>query len=259
MKLAVTGKGGVGKTFVSALLAKVLVKKGFEVFAIDADPDANLASALGIGEPSKITPLVQLKEIIEERTGAKSGALSSYFKINPRVDDIPERFFVKINGLRLGVMGSVRGGGLGCVCPESAFLKALLAHLLVERKEAVVLDMEAGIEHLGRGTVSSVDMLVIVVEPGSRSIETALRIKGLAGDLGMKRFSVVGNKIRNENDIDFIRKSLAGFDFSGFLPFNPKLIEADLMNRPFDRECPEIIPEGEKILEALSSKVTGIK
>ncbi len=251
MKLAITGKGGVGKTFISALLAEVLSESNVKVFAIDADPDSNLASALGFPGAEKITPLIELKEIIEERTGAKPGSVTSYFTLNPKVDDIPDKFFVKKGGISLAVMGSVKGGGLGCICPESAFLKALLSHLIVERDEAVILDMEAGIEHLGRGTAASVDMLIIVVEPGSRSLETALRIKKLAVETGLKKISVIGNKIREEKDEAFLRKSLEGFDFLGFVPFSRKLIDADQANRPFYELCPEILDEGKNLLRTL--------
>ena len=177
MKIAVTGKGGVGKTLLSAVLAKLFVARNLKVFAIDADPDANLAHTLRFPEPSKIIPLIEMKELIEERTGAKAGSSSPYFKLNPKVDDIPDRYFVKHDGISLAVMGTVRGGGLGCTCPENVFLKALLRDLIVEREEVVILDMEAGIEHLGRGTVESVDRLIIVVEPGIHSIETAKRIR----------------------------------------------------------------------------------
>ena len=253
MKLAITGKGGVGKTFISALLTKVLAESSMKVFAIDADPDSNLASALGFPGAQKIAPLIELKEIIEERTGAKPGSVTSYFTLNPKVDDIPDKFFARNGRISLAVMGSVKGGGLGCICPESAFLKALLSHLLVERDEAVILDMEAGIEHLGRGTAASVDMLIIVVEPGSRSLETAARIKKLAGEAGLKKLSVIGNKIREEKDEAFLRKSLEGFNFLGFVPFNRKLIDADQANRPFYESCPEILDEGKKLLNALES------
>ena len=251
MKIAVTGKGGVGKTLISAVLAKLFVGRGFKVFAIDADPDANLASALGFPEASKITPLIEMKKLIEERTGAKVGSLNPYFKMNPKVDDIPDKYFVKYEGVSLAVMGTVRGGGLGCTCPENVFLKALLRHLIVEREEVVILDMEAGIEHLGRGTVESVDKLLIVVEPGRHSIETAKRISNLAGEIGITRLGMVGNKIRNDDDRKFITGSLPGFEFPAFISYNEKLINADLNNLPFYKVCPGVLEEGKEILEHL--------
>jgi len=251
MKIAVSGKGGVGKTLISAVLAKLFVGRNLKVFAIDADPDANLAHTLRFPEASKITPLIEMKKLIEERTGAKAGSSSPYFKLNPKVDDIPDRYFVKHEGISLAVMGTVRGGGLGCTCAENAFLKALLRHLIVEREEVVILDMEAGIEHLGRGTVESVDRLFIVVEPGSRSIETAKRISKLASEIGIARFGVIGNKIRSDKDRKFITGSLPGFDFAGFISYNDRLIDADLNNLPFYEVCPEVLEQAKVIVETL--------
>ena len=252
MKIAVTGKGGVGKTTLSALLAKLFADQGKKVFAIDADPDSNLALALGFPHSAQITPLIKMKELIEERTGAKVGSSSPYFKLNPKVDDIPEKYFAHHQGIHLAVMGSVRGGGLGCTCAENAFLKALLRHLIVEREEVVILDMEAGIEHLGRGTVAAVDRLIIVVEPGRRSIETACRIKDLAGEIGILKIGVVGNKIRGSDDKKFILDNLAGFDFLGFFPYREKIVDADLNDTPPFESCPEIMEEGRKIIAKLT-------
>lgn len=247
MKIAVTGKGGVGKTTLAAILAKLFVDKGYKVLAIDADPDANLAPTLGFPQPSKIVPLIEMKRLIEERTGSRGG-LNLYFKLNPRVDDIPENYFTEHQGIRLAIMGTVRGGGLGCTCPENAFLRALLRHLVVEREEAVILDMEAGIEHLGRGTAEAMDRLIIVVEPGSRSIETAYRIKELAREIGLKRIEVVGNKVREDSDKKAILRNLSNFDFLGFIPYNEKIAQADLENRPLFSVCPEILKEGKRIM-----------
>ncbi len=251
MKIAVTGKGGVGKTFLVAILAKLFAEKGKKIFAIDADPDSNLALTLKFPNPSEITPLVKMKKLIEERTGGKIGTLNPYFKLNPKVDDIPDKYFLSHQGINLAVMGSVRGGGAGCTCPENAFLKALLRHLIVEREEVVILDMEAGIEHLGRGTAESVDRLIVVVEPARNSIETAHRIRDLAKAIGIARIEIVGNKIRENRDKKFILDALADFDFLGFIPYNEKVTEADLKNIPFFEHCPEILEEGRRILERL--------
>ena len=228
MKIAITGKGGVGKTTLAAGLIKYFVAKGRRVFAIDADPDTNLALTLSFPNPSRITPLVEMKKLIKERTGAKPGDLSSFFKLNPKVDDIPDRYFIEHNGIKLAVMGTVRGGGMGCTCPENAFLKTLLSHLLLEREEVVVLDMEAGIEHLGRGTATSVDELIVVVEPGRRSIETAYRIKDLSTQINISSLSLVGNKIRGEKDKKYLSSSMPDFDFLGFLSFDQAILEADI-------------------------------
>jgi len=247
MKIAITGKGGVGKTTLAAGLASEFSGGGKKVFAIDADPDANLALTLGFPNSSKIKPLIELKELIEERTQAKIGSLNPYFKLNPRVDDIPEKYFAYHKGINLMVMGTVRGGGLGCTCPENAFLRALLSHLMLEREEVVILDMEAGIEHLGRGTARGVDQLIVVVEPGRRSIQTAFRIKDLARDIGIENIVAVGNKIRTNSDREFLIANMPDFRFLGFIPYEEKIVEADLANvSPFDLNK-DILPEIKQI------------
>ena len=230
MKLAISGKGGVGKTFLTVLLAKEYASNGFSVLAIDADPDTNLASALGFPNPDEIMPISEMKELIEERTGVKPGQPGSMFKLNPKVDDIPEKYAQKMDGIRLMVMGKVKRGGSGCYCSENTLLQALMAHLLVSRNEIVLLDMAAGIEHLGRATAKAVDIFIVVVEPGKKSIETALRIKRLAQDIGVTRIVVVGNKIRNHADKEYIINSLQGIEIFGFIPYDTAIIDADISN-----------------------------
>ncbi len=232
MKIAVSGKGGVGKTTFSSFLIKALAESGKKVLAIDADPDANLAQALGVEKDADITPISEMKEIIEERTEAKTGTMGSFFKLNPKVDDLPEKLSVKLDNIKLMVLGGVKTGGSGCICPESTMLKALVRHIVLARDEAVVLDMEAGLEHLGRGTAMAVDRLIVVVEPGRRSVETAHHIMQLAGDIGIKKLSFVGNKIRSEKDKEFFREHMPDFDFLGYIPFAGEIIEADLEGRP---------------------------
>jgi CO dehydrogenase maturation factor len=237
MKIAISGKGGVGKTTLASLIIKNFSDRGNKVLAIDADPDANLACALGIDHPELIVPISEMKELIEERTEAKTGTMGSFFKLNPHVSDLPEKLSVQKGNIRVMVMGGVKRGGGGCICPESVMLKTLITHLILARDEVVVLDMEAGIEHLGRGTASSVNKLIVVVEPGKRSIETAHQIKKLAQDLGLKNIVLVGNKVRNESDKEFLLKQLPGFTFLGFLPYNNQIIEADLEGRaPFEKD-----------------------
>jgi len=230
MKIAISGKGGVGKTLLASLLAKIFAQSGYSVIAIDADPDANLAATLGFPDPEKITPISEMADLIEERTGARPGQSAPYFKLNPKVDDIPEKFAMKMDGIRLMLMGRVKRGGAGCYCPESALLQTLMSHLLLARNEVVIMDMEAGIEHLGRGTARAVDKLIIVVEPGRRSIETASSIKGLASEIGLENLAVVGNKVRNESDRDFLISNLPDFNFLGFIPYDQAVIEADHAN-----------------------------
>ncbi|MFH0924482.1 MAG: carbon monoxide dehydrogenase accessory protein CooC [bacterium] len=245
MKIAVTGKGGVGKTTIASLLAILFAREGNRVIAIDGDPDSNLALSLGISkeEAAKITPLSELKELIQERTGSVPGVSGGIFKLNPSVDDIPERFSIEHNGVKLMVFGNCRMGGSGCYCPENAFLKNLLKHLLIQREDIVILDMEAGIEHLTRGTASSVDAFIIVVEPGLKSIQTAEKIKQLANDLGIVKIYVIGNKINSELDKDFIRNQLKGMNIIGFLSFSPKVIKADIEGRNAFYENEEIVRE----------------
>ncbi len=239
MKLAVSGKGGVGKTTFSALLIRALDKDGKNVLAIDADPDANLAAAVGIPDSEKITPISEMKKLIFERTEAQPGTVGGFFKLNPKVDDLPEALSAKLGNIKLMRLGGVPKGGGGCICPESTLLRALITHVVLSRDEVVVMDMEAGIEHLGRATAQAVDKLIIVVEPGRRSIDTARNIKKLASEIWLKNIAVVGNKIRGKKDEDFLKKHLSGFDFLGFLPYDESLIEADLDGvSPFDIDTP---------------------
>lgn len=237
MKLAVSGKGGVGKTTFSSLLIRALNAQGKHVLAIDADPDANLASALGIEGADKIVPIAEMKDLIMERTEAKPGSMGGFFKLNPKVDDLPEALSARFENIKLMRLGGVPKGGHGCICPESTLLRALVTHVVLARDEVVVMDMEAGIEHLGRGTARAVDRLIVVVEPGRRSIDTAEHIRKLAGDIGLDQIVVVGNKIRNAGDEAFLREHLPDFTFLGFLPYDQALIEADLAGMsPFDAE-----------------------
>jgi len=235
MKLAISGKGGVGKTTFAALLIRSLSRDGRRVLAIDADPDANLAAALGIADAEKITPIADMKDLVFERTGAQPGSIGGYFSLNPKVDDLPEALSAKLENIKLMRLGGVSKGGAGCICPESSLLKALVRHVVLQRDEVVIMDMEAGIEHLGRATAKAVDKLIVVVEPGRRSIDTAGHIRQLASEIKLNNIAVVGNKIRGPKDEAFLKEHLNGFEFLGFLPFDDALIEADLQGKsPFD-------------------------
>ena len=229
MKIAISGKGGVGKTTLAGVMARILADRGKKVLAIDADPDANLASALGFPKEmvDKLTPLVAMTPLVEERTGAKKGTYGAMFKLNPKVDDIPDQFGVSHRGVKLLVLGSISQGGGGCFCPENVLLKGLMQHLFVGRDEVVIVDMEAGLEHLGRGSTEYVDALIVVVEPGLRSIGTTKQIRKLAADLGVKRVLIVGNKITSQEDRKIIQEHLPDFEILGYLSFNPKILQAD--------------------------------
>ena len=222
MKIAISGKGGVGKTPIASLLIQSFAQTGRMVTAIDADPDANLAHALGFPASAQPTPLADLKELIGERVGAEPGKPTVYFRMNPKVDDIPEKYSVVKGNIRLMAMGTVRRGGSGCACPEHVLLRGLLSHLLVERDEVVVMDMEAGIEHLGRGTAQFVDILLVIVQTAATSIQTYGRIKTLAADLGIRNIGVIANRISAESDIARIRTE-TGAEPVGAVPAHPGL------------------------------------
>ncbi len=251
MKLAISGKGGVGKTTLTALLAKAFTKRGYRVLAIDADPDANLAAALGYAHPEKIQPIAEMADLIEERTGAKPGTTGAVFKMNPKVDDLPDKLSAEVDGIRLMRMGTVKKGGGGCVCPESTLLRALVQHLLIERTDVVLLDMEAGIEHLGRGTSQFVDRLVVVLEPGKRSLETADKIRELAEDIRLLKLGAVGNKIRDPKDEAFLDKNLKDIPLLGFLPFRDSIIRADMEERPPFEGSEDLVELADQIIEKI--------
>lgn len=242
MKIAVSGKGGVGKTTFAALLAKTLAERGFKVLAVDADPDANLGQALGFPDYQKLVPVSDMKDLIDERTDSKGGAMGTFFKLNPTVHDLPDKLSIEHEGVRLMVMGTVQKGGGGCICPASTMLKALMTHLVLLQKDVLILDMEAGLEHLGRGTSRGVDFLVVVVEPGRRSIDTAEHIRQLANDIGLTRVLIVGNKIRSQADREYLSQALAGFEFLGFMEYDDQIIAADMQ-----AACPAHVADKAKI------------
>lgn len=257
MKIAITGKGGVGKTTLSALLSHIFSSEGIRVVAVDADPDANLPQALGVspGESEKIKPIAEIEELIEERTGAKPGAIGGIFKINPKVDDIPEGYGHRIDGITLLVMGKSKTAASGCYCPENALLRRLLKHLIVERDEVVIVDMEAGIEHLTRGTAEGVDAFIVVVEPGQRSLQTAVQVKKLAQELGIKKVFVVANKVRSESDVSFIRNAVGDMELVGTMSFSDTIMEADIKGLPSYKASETVVNEARKIKASLEKGV----
>ena len=251
MKIAVSGKGGVGKTTLAGVMARILASRGRKVLAIDADPDSNLASAIGLSGSAleKLSPIASMSSMIEERTGSKKGSFGSMFKINPKVDDLPDEMGVTHEGVKLLLLGCIPQGGGGCFCPENVLLKNLVRYVLVQRDEALIIDMEAGLEHLGRGSTGYVDALIIVVEPGQRAINTARQIKKLGEDLRIKRIMIVGNKVNSDEDKRIIEESLSEFPILGHMSFNPRILQADREGKsPYDMD--EKIKEEVKVILA---------
>ncbi len=234
IKIAISGKGGVGKTSLSAALAKLYQESGFQVIAVDADPDANLAAALGasVKDTEAIVPIAKLREEIVERTDAEPGGRGGFFNINPKVDDIPEKYYLDVEGIKLMVLGTIDDPGAGCICPESALLRRLTQHLIVERNDVVILDMEAGIEHLGRATAQAVDILIVVLEPGQRSLQTARKINDLAKGLGIPVVGLVINKISDDKQYEYLKQGLPDLPILGIINFRPELIEIDMAGKP---------------------------
>ena len=243
MKIAVTGKGGVGKTTLAAILSRIYAKEGFNVLAVDADPDANLALALGFPQKlrDEVIPIAEMKDLVAERTNSTPGSYGTMFKLNPKVDDLPERYCKAYKGVKLLAMGSADTGGGGCLCPENVLLNRLMSHLILQNQDVVIMDMEAGIEHLGRGTAESVDAFIVVVEPGIRSLQTYGQIKKLAGDIGVKKVFAVANKIKGDSDKEFV---LSNIDSClGFINYTDDVASSDRADQsPYDT-CAETVNE----------------
>ena len=251
MKVAVTGKGGVGKTTLSSTLARLYADEGRTVLAADVDPDANLGLALGLSEEevNSIIPISRMRDLVEERTGATYA--NKFFKLNPQVSDIPDKFSKEINGVKLLVMGTVETGGSGCVCPEHVMLKSILSAMVFRKDDVVVMDMEAGLEHLGRGTASLMDQFIVVIEPGARSVQTYEKVKQLAKDLGITKVNVVANKIRDESDREFIRQRIPEENLLGFISYNPDVIDADRRGlSPYD-----VSPQAVEEIKAIKARI----
>jgi len=225
MKIAVSGKGGVGKTTISSNLAKLFAKKGYNVYAVDADPDSSLGLSLGIDEDelSKIKPIIDMRDVIANTAG--DGAM---YALNPIVNDLAEKYSININGIKFLRMGGIKQGGSACYCRENTFLKAIVNSLILDTKDVVILDMGAGIEHLTRGTSKGVDLMIIVTEPGKSSVQTARIVEKLARDLEVKNIKFVANKIRNEKEKEFIKQNFSKDELLGIVQYDDSISEKSM-------------------------------
>ncbi len=249
MKIAIAGKGGVGKTFVSATLSRLLARDGYEVLAVDADPNLNLGYSLGIGydESNSIVPLSENNELVKEKTGvAPEEALGNMFNMNPPVSDIVDRFAVNApDDVKLLVMGTVKGGGSGCMCGANALLRVLLQHMLIQRGEVLVMDMVAGLEHLGRGTARRMDAMLVVIEPRMKSVDTVRRILKMADEIEVETVLAVGNKVLRPKDEAFVREKMAelGVPVISIIPYDQIVADADMEGVPvidYNEDAPAV-------------------
>lgn len=254
MKLAITGKGGVGKSTLAATLALLLARQGQKVLAVDADPDANLASALGYktAEQDKIVPVSQQIALIEERTGAKVKQYGQMFKLNPEVSDIADSYATVRDGVALLVLGAVEQGGSGCACPENILLRALVTDLILYKDETLIMDMEAGVEHLGRATAKGVDTMIVVVEPGQHSIDSAKRIIRMANEINVQNVRFVANKVNDSSDESFIAEALPDQELLGSISYSQEIRQADREGRSvLEMLSVELVSTFENILKKL--------
>ena len=245
LKIAISGKGGSGKSTLAAGLALTRAREGRRVLAVDADPDANLAAALGIPPEARdaIVPIAEQKALIEERTGAKVKQYGQMFKMNPDVSDVADAFGYTFEGVTLLILGAIEAGGSGCACPESVLVRALVADLVLNRDELLVMDFEAGVEHLGRGTARGVDTMLVVVEPGRRSIDCAKRVQRMSGEIGLKDVRVVANKLASPDDERYIREALPDLPIIGTFPYCDRIRAADRLDRSVLAEADDDLRE----------------
>ncbi|MHC4113709.1 MAG: ATP-binding protein [Planctomycetota bacterium] len=267
-KIAVGGKGGVGKTTVCAVFARLFAEDGFDVLAVDADPNANLCTTFGLPAGRSPEPLIKMKQLIAERTGTSKDATSAYFRLNPKVSDLPEKYWIEVDGpkpqaenavsarpLKLLILGGITQAGAGCACPEGAFLKAMLSHTILQRQEMVLVDLAAGPEFLGRASIKGIDVLVVVVEPGSRSIEAAATIVKMGKELGINHVAAIANKITDPAQAEVIKSQMPNITFLANIEYYPAVQQADLYCRDVFQADPELVNSLRKAKEALTSLI----
>ena len=259
VKIAIGGKGGVGKTTVCAVWAQLFAESGFDILAIDADPNTNLALAFGIPCEQSPEPLIKMKQLIGERTGTGKDSVGAYFRLNPKVSDLPGEYWLEVDGVKLLVLGGITQGGGGCACPEGAFLKALLTHSILQRKEVVLVDLAAGVEFMGRASVQGIDALVVVVEPGARSIETAINMARMAGELGVKQVAAIINKITEDGQADEIKSKLTGITVLGNIRYSPAVQRADLGRRRVFQADTGLVEQLQQAKNALTALVFSVR
>jgi CO dehydrogenase maturation factor len=254
IKIAIGGKGGVGKTTVCAIWAQLFAESGFDVLAIDADPDTNLAAAMGVPPDQAPEPLIHMKTLIGERTGTDRNAIGAYFRMNPEVSDLPEKYWLDVNKLKLLVLGGIKKAGAGCACSEGSFLRALLTHTILHRQELVLVDLDAGVECMGRSSIEGIDALVVVVEPGSRSLDTAKNISEMARSLKIRKVAAIANKITDKNQTGQIREQLGEIPMLVSIPSMPGIQAADMTRTNVfqaEKELVHLLDEGKKNLMSM--------
>jgi len=256
-KIAIGGKGGVGKTTVSAILAQLFAQDGLEVIAVDADPDTNLCNAFAIGDDQSPTPLVKMTALIGERTGTGREATGAYFKLNPEVSDLPDEYCVDVaENLKLLVLGGINRAGSGCACSAGTFLKALLSHTILHREELILVDLDAGVECMGRSSILGIDILIIIVEPGSRSIETALNITQMAKQLGVKHVAAIVNKVTSAEQFEDVKSQLQDLTILTQIAYSNEIQQADLQRKSAFEACPELVEQLKVAKSALTKMIT---